>query len=61
MKKVVGILFLIFTLMATVSLAAYPADLEAAELQALQEESNIEPISELDEVESLIQPRTSEG
>ena len=62
MKKVVGVLFLIFIMMATFSFAAYPADLEAAELQLIDatnledvEMTPIEPRNEENVEEALIE------
>ena len=56
MKKVIGILFLIVILIATTVLAAYPEDLENAELEQTQEESITTLTKEqLENAESLIE------
>lgn len=62
MKKVIGILFLTVILIATTVLAAYPEDLENAELEQTQEE-NITTLTneQLENAESLIEePATEE-
>lgn len=58
MKKVIGILFLCIVMCMTDSFAAYPEELENAELEQLQNDQ-VELISETQEV-TPIEPRTSE-
>lgn len=62
MKKVIGILFLIVILIATTALAAYPEDLENAELEQTKED-NITTLTDeqLENAEDLIQTPASDG